>query len=509
MRLNRSENTKRNIIIGEIDKITGVLLPFAVRTMILHLIGAEYLGLTGLFYSILQMLNLAEMGFGTAIVYSMYQPIADNDTRMINALLAFYSRVYRIVGGVVAGIGLALMPFLPRLISGTVPEDINIYYLYLIYLTNTCVNFFVFPSRKALLTAHQRDDLGGRIHIFTQLGMYIAQAGCIALARDYYLYAMMMPAASLAYSLLCARKAQRQYPLYCGGGKLDPRQYQEIRKQVVGLTIRKLAMLSRNAFDSMFVSAFLGLSATAIYANYYYIMDSVVMLLAVVKTSMAGGVGNSIAMESREKNLHDMHRINFLFMWISGWCAICLLCLYQPFMRLWVGEEMTLPFGIVILFSVYFYVLKMSDIRTLYSESAGIWWQARYISIAEAAANLLLNWLLVQKMGLFGILLATLISYFFFNFVGGAVILFRHYFTDGGFTYYMLSHLRYGIVTAATAVCTYEAVSGIRIDGVAGFLLKAMVCALLPNVIFLVIYYKTKDFKNSLPFIKAVLKIKW
>lgn len=490
------------------DKITGVLLPFMVRTMILHIIGAEYLGLTGLFYSILQVMNLAEMGFGTAIVYSMYQPIAQNDTGMINALLSFYVKVYRCVGMIVAALGLSIMPFLPLCIRGDVPADIHLYALYLIYLCDAGIHFLVFPEKKALLTAHQREDIGGRIHIFTQFCMYIAQAAAVCLWRNYYLYALMMPAASLAYSLLCARRAGKQYPAYTGGGKLEPAQYGEIKKQVVGLTIRKMAVMSRNAFDSIFVSAFLGLGVTAVYANYYYIMDSVVMVLAVVRTSMAGGVGNSIALDSLEKNLRNMHRINFLFMWISGWFSICLLCLYQPFMNLWVGEEMMLSFGMALLFAVYFYVLKMGDIRTLYAESAGIWWQARYISVAESAANLLLNWLFVRRMGLYGIILATLISYFVFNFAGGAILLFRCYFTEGGLGDYLLSHGRYAAVTGITAVITYRAVSCILIEGVMGFMVQAAVCGVLPNVLFYLLYARTKDFKDSRHLLYGLLKVR-
>ena len=87
MKLERTANTKRNIIVGEIDKIIGILLPFVVRTMIINLMAVEYLGLTSLFYSIVQMLNLVELGFGTAIIYSMYKPIAENDIKKINALL--------------------------------------------------------------------------------------------------------------------------------------------------------------------------------------------------------------------------------------------------------------------------------------------------------------------------------------------------------------------------------------------------------------------------------------
>lgn len=507
MRLNRSENTKRNIMVGEIDKITGILFPFVVRTMIIHMIGAEYLGLTSLFYSILQMLNLMELGTGSAIIYSMYRPIAENDTGTINALLYYYEKLYRWIGLAVGAVGFALLPFLPYLIKDSAPPDISIYYLYLIYLSNSLINYFLYPAWKALLTAYQRDDIGMGIHIFTQGGMYVLQAAAIYFARDYYLYAVMLPASSFVYSIFCGRKAQKRYPQYTAGGSLSKEQRGEIHRLIGGLMIRKSASLSRDAFDSMFVSAYLGLTMTAIYANYYYIMDAVVMVVAVVKTSMAGGVGNSIALDSREKNRRDFHRIDFLFMWISGWCTTCLLCLYQPFMKLWAGTSMTLPGGFAVLFAVYFYVLKMSDVRTLYSESAGIWWQTRYISIAESVTNLALNWMMIRFLGLAGIILATLISYFIFNFIGGAVILYRHLFAEtGGLGEYMRCHLRYALVSTVTAAATYGVVCRIPLEGIFEFLLKAVICVIFPNILFFLFYCRTDIFKESRGLIDSVLK---
>ena len=129
MRLERSENTRRNVVAGEIDRVTGILLPFIVRTLIIRVIGAEYLGLTGLFYSILQTLSLAEMGFGTALVFCMYRPIADNDQDTLCALMDAYRRIYFRIGLVVLSAGLMLLPFLPRLIRGPVPEDIRTVYV--------------------------------------------------------------------------------------------------------------------------------------------------------------------------------------------------------------------------------------------------------------------------------------------------------------------------------------------------------------------------------------------
>ena len=506
MKLERSQNTKRNILVGEADKAAGILLPFIVRTMIIHQMGASYLGLTGLFYSIIQMLNLAEMGFGMAITFSMYGPIAKDDTETINALLRFYSRIYRFVGLFTGVCGLLVMVFLPHLIKGEPVRDINIYLLYLIYLGDACLNCFLFPERKALLAAHQRDDVSSGIHIFTQTGMYILQMISICMARSFYLYALTVPLSTAAFSLWCAARSRKLFPDYHKGGELEDGVYREIRKQVIGLMVRKVASLSRNAFDSMFISAFLGLEITAVYGNYYYVMDAVVMLLAVVKNSMAGGVGNSIAMETVAKNRKDMNTINYLFMWISGWCSICMLCLYQPFMELWAGSDMMLPDVYAIVFSLYFYVLKMSDIRTLYSESVGLWWQARYLSVAEAAANLLLNWILIRFMGLLGIILATMISYFLFNFIGGARILFRGYFTEEKIKGYFLAHARYFLVTAAIAAVTYAVTVRIPLAGIPALLADGCICILLPGVLYFLVYRNTAEFASARPMLRTIIK---
>ena len=217
---------------------------------------------------------------------------------------------------------------------------------------------------------------------------------------------------------------------------------------------------------------------------------------------MAGGVGNAIAMEKQSKNLHDMSVIDFLFMWIGGWCSICLLCLYEPFMKIWVGEKMMLGMPIALMFSVYFYILKMSDIRTLYSEAVGLWWQARYISIMEALANLILNWVLIRFMGLYGIILATLISYFIFHFLGGAYILFKHYFTDGGMVQYLISHGRYMVITFGIGALTFYVCHLINFEGIQGLITKGLICAVLPNVVYFLLYFKTKNFSEAMRLLK-------
>ena len=67
MRIEKTKNASRNIIFGILLKLYQILLPFVIRTVMMYTIGVEYLGLNSLFISVLQVLNLAELGVGSAI----------------------------------------------------------------------------------------------------------------------------------------------------------------------------------------------------------------------------------------------------------------------------------------------------------------------------------------------------------------------------------------------------------------------------------------------------------
>ena len=117
------------MITGVISKIVSLILPFVARTVILYALGSAYLGVGTLFTSVLSFLSLAELGFSSAITFAMYKPIAEHDTEKICALLNYYRKLYRIIGCVVLAIGLSIMPIIPLLIKGDLPEELNVYIL--------------------------------------------------------------------------------------------------------------------------------------------------------------------------------------------------------------------------------------------------------------------------------------------------------------------------------------------------------------------------------------------
>ena len=126
MRISYIQNTTKSIFWGIINKFVIILMPFVIRTILIYKLGAEYAGLSSLFTSILRVLNMAELGFAGAVAFSMYEPVAKDDTAKICALLAFYRKLYRIMGCIVLAIGIALIPYLNYLVKGSTPSDINL-----------------------------------------------------------------------------------------------------------------------------------------------------------------------------------------------------------------------------------------------------------------------------------------------------------------------------------------------------------------------------------------------
>lgn len=506
MKINRIQNTKRNVFWGMIEKIITLLLPFVLRTVMIRVLGKEVLGLNTLFTSILQVLNMAELGFSGAVVYNMYKPIAENDSKTICALMALYRKVYYVIGCVVVTVGLALLPFLPKLINGEVPQGYNIYILYIIHLLNTGVSYFLFAYKNCLLNAYQRNDVISKVSTLTHFIQYAYQFFVLIFLKDYYLYLAILPAISILNNIINALIVSKMYPNYKPKGVLSKEQRDLIKQNVTGLMVGKICIVSRNSFDSIFLSAFINLSVVTMYGNYYYILTALNTFLAVVMNSMLSGIGNSIVAETKEKNYHDFRLFNFMFMWIYGWCTVCLVCLYQPFMKVWMGEDLMFPFFTVILFCIYFYSLKLSDIRSVYSTAAGLFWQNRKYVIAEVIANVILNFAFVKIWGVNGIIVATNISIIFINFVWGTKVLFNNYFTEMSFFKFILEQLLYALITAFNCVITYLICNLFCLNGLLDFAVKGCICLIVSNLFYWIVYRKTIIFADSKRFALRIIK---
>lgn len=510
--MNRTAETSRNVAWAVFSRIVTTVGPFVVRTFLIQRLGVEYTGLNGLFTSVLQVLNLAELGFSSAVVYSMYAPVAEGDERRVGELLNYFRRVYRAIGAVVLAAGLCLMPFLDAFVEGGAPEGVTLQGAFAVYLANTVLSYLLFAYKQSLLNAYLRNDVVNKAYVAAMAAQYAAQVLVLLAFPNFYLYAVMLPLSAVLNNLLTAWLAHRLFPQYderrIRGLRLGAESRADIRRRVAGLMVSRVCQTTRDSLDSIIISTFLGLATVGVYNNYFMVISGVSGVLSTVTNAIGPSIGNSVATEDVEKNYADLRLFTFAYAMVSGVCASCLVSLYQPFMRVWVGESLMLPFSIPVLLSAYFYVRTMGDVRTLYVNATGIWWELRWRSIAEAACNVALNLVLVQLIGLPGVVLGTLLSVFFVNFLYGSHLVFKFYFGSGRALPFYLDHLLYmAAVAAVSAVCLL--VTGLIPEGgVALLLVRAAAAFALSALLLAGLFARGERMRGAVGLARRVLSFR-
>lgn len=493
--MSRTQNALRNIGWGFVQKVIAMLLPFISRTVLIKVLGADYLGLGSLFTAILGLISLAELGVSNAIISSMYKPIADGDTDVICALMAFFRKAYYCIGAVITIVGIAILPLISFFIKGDIPPNINIYILYIVYLFNTSISYFLFAYKNCLFVAHQRNDVNSKIYTLCMILQNLLQILILIFLKNYYCYVIVIPVITISINIITAKIADREFPEYCCRGNLQTDLYSDLKKKVAGLMVSKISSTIRSSIDSLFISMFLGLTAVAMYTNYFYIVTSIVGVIQILESSLVAGVGDSIAVESVEKNYNDMHKFTFVLQWIVGWCAIAILCLEQVFMEIWVGKELMFKDSMVVLCSLYLFVNCICLIRSIYTQALGMWWTLKCLSIIDIFVNVFFNYFLGKTYGAYGILAATIIDIVFISIPWTTYYLFRDYFGMDKFAKYMLGYLKYFVVFVIAGGITWFVCSSIMVESIIfKFIVNIIICVVVPNIIYLVAFSRERYF---------------
>lgn len=493
MNNDRIKNTVRNTAFGVVFKIVTMLGAFASRTMLIYSLGVEYVGLDGLFSSVLSMLNMAELGFGSAIVYKLYKPIAEKDTPQVCALLNYYRTIYRTIGLAVFVVGILLIPYLGIFIKGEAPVGINLVVLYLIYLLNTCCSYWVFAYKSVLLNANNRNDLISKVTSVLYVLRYGLQIVLLLVFKNYYLYAVVLPLITLLTNIGSARICKRYYPDYECRGRISLKDRKEIKTKVTALFFNKIGMTLISASDNVVISSFLGLTVLGIYDSYYYIFSMLYYFFSVFHSAITAGIGNSIVTESKEDNKKIFNRLCFMNSWIVGLCTICLACLYEPFIKLWLGEDKLLGVPFAVLMSIYFYFWMIRFVVLIFKNAQGLWLQDRFRALLEGITNLCLNLLMVRYIGLFGVTLSTIIAMLVVSLPWETRILFKYYFGESTFPYY-IKMLKWLLLTVIAGGVTFVMLLPIGGNSLAAFVLRMFICAIVPNLLYLLFYHNSEEF---------------
>ena len=411
----KTKNSLRNIITGFALKVLELILPFIVRTVLIYTLGMEYSGLNSLFTSILQTLNIAELGIGTCMIVHMYKPISEGDNHKLCALMRQYRIYYRIIGVVILVLGLMVLPFLPSLISGEVPADINLYVLYLLNLATTVISYWLFAYRNSLFTAYQRLDVVNLITFVVSLIKYVSQIVVLYLLKNYYAFLIISLAAQVLINIVTAIFSKKFYPSCRPIGQLAKEEKKSLQRSIMDIFTGQIGHVVTNSVDSIVISAFLGLLPLSIYQNYYYILTAIMSFFTIFYNSVKAAVGNGLINKTKDENYDDFHFLAFCTFGMLAFSVKCMIGLFQTFIEIWVGEDNMLDNLCVILFGLYLLSYETTRILMLYKDACGKWHADRFRPLIAATANLIINIILVNLIGIYGILISTIVSYALIN----------------------------------------------------------------------------------------------
>lgn len=335
---------------------------------------------------------------------------------------------------------------------------------------------------------------------------YVLQIAVLWIFHSYYLFLIVMLVTQIGNNILTAFLVSKMYPQYHAKGKLEKSDVQSINRRVGDLFTAKIGAVVVNSADTVVISAFLGLTTLAIYQNYYSLLAMVQSFSSIALGACTAGIGNSLIIESKSKNFSDLKRLLFLVSWLAGWCSCCFLCLFQPFMRIWVGENLLLDFPVVICFCVYFFLMEINRLLNLYKDAGGIWHEDRFRPLITALANLGMNLIMVQFWGIYGILLSTVLSTMFIGFPWLLHNLFTILFSTDELRCFLRKLLTYTLVSVLAATITYLVCYFIRFSAWGTLITRIILCCVIPNLIFILAYKHTPEFSAAIDLIDSMTK---
>lgn len=507
MNTSRTSNSLKNMAFGVGSQMLSILMGFFTRWMFIALLGKEYLGVSGLFTNVLSLLSLANLGFDTAIIYSLYKPLAEGDIVAVKGYMSVYKRVYRVVGVAVFVLGCILMPFLPHLINGEVTIPENIYVIYFLFLLQSASSYF-FSYKQSLLTASQQNRINSLYHSIFMVLRNLGEMAVLFFFHAYIPTLLCIIVFQFAENVWIARVTDKKFPFLVdsSAGKITSEQKCALKENVRSLFLYKISGTIISSTDNILISKFQGLASVGLYSNYVYIVDVIRTFLSYIFYSMTASIGNYNATESREANEKMYYNLFFASFWLYGFTGICLGVLLNPFISLWIGEDYLLPNWTVFIIIANYYTAGVQYASTTYREVTGLFKIGKYRPLIAAIINLVVSIVLAYPLGISGILLGTIISRLCVYFWYDPYIIHKTLF-GRNLKYYFAIYLLYGLTTLGAGLLCFVISNSIQEEnGVLSFAISTGLCLLLPNAIFFLLFKKRNEFQIILGYMKNIIQ---
>ena len=480
-----------------------LIMSFVCRTVFTKTLGAEYLGVSGLFSNILTILSFAELGIGTALVYRMYKPLAEDDHKKLKLYVKLYKKIYTIIIIIILIVGIAIIPLLPRLVTApNVKESITL--LYVLYLLQT-IDSYDCVYKKSILIADQKNYI---VNLYTQafnIAMNIAQCIFLVMTHNFVIYCALNIVFNLANNLACSVVADKQYPYLKGAadGELSRDEVHGLFKDVKGLLLTKIASVAFSGTDNIFISAFIGIKYVGILSNYTLILSTLNGITNKVFDSVTASIGNLVVSKEKEKSGEVLKRLFFLNTSLYGYICVGMLVLLRTFvMDIWLSAEYDLSQTLVTFVVIELFFRSIHYPVYITRNAMGSFSEYKILFSCMAILNILGDFLLVKPFGIVGLFVATIVSR------GVTYMIDIYVVYKENLKIPIWNHLKMLLLWVAfLTLCSYISmflVGFIHGNTILSFILKVITITIVYIVMYMAAFSRTAEFKYFMTLVRTL-----
>ena len=491
-------NSLRNSSLAFVGQIITILMGFVLRWFFIHTLGQEYLGVNSVMESMLTILSMTELGIGTSVAFALYKPIDDGDEKRISSIMVFYRKAYHLIGIITAVAGPMLIPFM-RFFTREAADIANLNLIYILFLSNTVLSYF-FAYKRTLLSAYQQNYVNSISEDLFAVLKYILQAIAIIVFKSYIGYLVINTVCSLGANIVISIVCDKKYPFLkqYKNEKLSTADKAGLKKSIVSLLYQKIGAKLVTGTDNLMIS-YAKLSLMGIYSNYSMVVSIVSRVVYNVLHSVMGSIGNLMVQENNEHKYNVFEEFAFatfaFYFFISIGFSACL----ERFIVLWAGRDWLLSPMVTLLVIANFFLMGMRQPCIVVIEAAGLFNKMRMKAVGEVLVNLVVSFLflIVFKMGIFGVLFGTTISMVSVC-IWWEIMAVHKYSFEASTKKYALNFAGYIITAAIGCFGAYFISAKIPFDGIVGLILSGICATVVFAILLLAIYGKSRRFRALL-----------
>lgn len=484
----RTRKSLRNSATAVILQVIAMLVGFFSRRIFIRILGVEVMGLNTTASSILDFLNLAELGIETAVAVTLYKPLYEGDKKSIREIVALQGRLYRIIGTFVLVGSLVVFCFMPQIFG---KSPLPLWYAYATYgvLLYSSLLWYFFNYKKNVLFADQQNYKVLLCTKLVALVKLILQTFAVLYLDHGYIWWLALEALSATVSaILIGIIVNRNYPFLKEKVQVDSslrEKYPDIIRKTKYIAFHKLGGYAIAKSSPIFIYAFTSLAVVGYYGNYLILTTNLTAILTALYSGVSSGIGNMVAEGNKQLTLKVFRELFSSRMLIVGVCCICLWFLTDPFVSLWLGPEYVMSRVTLALIIFQFYISNTRNVVDDYLTAHGLFHDI-WSPIAEAAINVCLSIVLGRVYGLNGVLAGVLISQLIITFSWKPFFLFRSALHEP-LSFYIKLYARCLIPGIAAFLAAYFILPLIPIDPAASFwtfLIYAAVTGLMAFAVY-------------------------